>query len=564
MARPSLDSPSMVELVNQAKNRRKSTPPSTSGGSSLSLLGDDETAPKGISSVAPKLPPIHHSQPELSSSHSEMEHEQLKRKYSVQNQTLAKNNSIMLSKLSSMETRLSELISENVSIRRQKSLKEGAIKDTLHKKLLKIEDRLYEKFDDIFQMFQDIRSLEDLPTNPKLELFRQSSGKEAIALGSGESTVLSPLSDTLVMNKQRSIEPVLEEENESPAKRLLETGAVGQRRKTIHPEPSIAVHTGRNEMATVEPDTMLTTLKSKVAESNKLVTSEPKLNSISARRQSISREPSSDSNKRKSIVSEPTLVTDKKISISSQPNSASEKRKSMVAESNSASDQRKSTPEPSSKRKSMVAEPTLVTDKRKSILSSDSKRKKRRTSVVDHEPIATTTESIISPQEQLLNSEVRNEDKNLKEKAFQVFSDMPSRPRRARKEVDYKTPSLNKKMRRETEWLVTAVGNEPIIKKLHKESTPKQQQQQQQQQVLTKAKSKEVEVKSEIPSTNREPLQTIDINSRDTIQAKILNKQPEDLSIFDFDDEAENRAPPIKKTYKRRVQAADLRRHSML
>ncbi|CAH2353400.1 hypothetical protein CLIB1423_10S04148 [[Candida] railenensis] len=515
MARPSLDSPSMVELKNQAKNRRKSTPPSTSSGLSRSLLGDDETESKGISSVAPKSPPIHHSQPELSTSHSEMEHEQLKRKYSMQNQTLAKNNSIMLSKLSSMESRLSELISENVSMRRQKSLKDGAIKDTLHRKLLKIEDGLYEKFDDIFQMFEDIRSSEDLPSNPKLKVFKQTGGEETIAVRPSESAVITPVNDKSGINKQRSIEPLLEEESESPVKSVSEIEAAGQRKKRTQGEPSISVHSERREMDNTETGISSTTSEPKVAESGKSITSEPELSLFPARS--------------KSLAPEPNLA--------------------------------------SSKRKWISTEASLSSGKRSSILPNESKTKRRRASVVnDHEHIETkSAESRISNEAPTSVSEISNEDKNKNEKEFQVFSDMPSRPRRARKEVDYKTPSLNKKMRRETEWLVTAVGNEPIIKKNLKESTPEPQQL---TQALKETKSKKIEVKSELPSTKREPLQMVDINNRDTIQSKIqskiLNKQPEDLSIFDFDDEAENRAPPIRKTYKRRIQASDLRRHSML
>ncbi|CAK7894685.1 hypothetical protein CAAN1_02S04082 [[Candida] anglica] len=195
MARPSINSPSMAELANMVKNRRKSTPPEA--GVETSYSNDSP----------PQSPIFHHSQPVGNSdSNQKAQNSQnidsIRRKYSAQNQTLAKNNSVMLSKITTMESKISELINENMAIRRQKSMKELEVKEKLDQKLRSIEDGLYDKFDEMFQMFRTFREREDLPINTRLEVFNDSklerlrSEAPMDSLLCLKSPVLSPISKT--------------------------------------------------------------------------------------------------------------------------------------------------------------------------------------------------------------------------------------------------------------------------------------------------------------------------------------------------------------------------------
>ncbi|ODQ81129.1 hypothetical protein BABINDRAFT_160531 [Babjeviella inositovora NRRL Y-12698] len=89
--------------------------------------------------------------------------ELIRRKYLLQNKSLAKSNSVMLTKIANLETKISALITENMDLRQQKTAQSrDSNKQWLDEKLTTIENGVYTKFEEISQMFQNIRHNEGL------------------------------------------------------------------------------------------------------------------------------------------------------------------------------------------------------------------------------------------------------------------------------------------------------------------------------------------------------------------------------------------------------------------
>lgn len=95
--------------------------------------------------------------------------ETMKHKYILQNKSLAQKNAAMALKLSEMETKISELMNENMSLKKRKSVNDQEYKKKLEKKLVVLERGLINKVDEIFQVFRDVRKSEGLPANPQFE-----------------------------------------------------------------------------------------------------------------------------------------------------------------------------------------------------------------------------------------------------------------------------------------------------------------------------------------------------------------------------------------------------------
>lgn len=95
--------------------------------------------------------------------------ETMKHKYILQNKSLAQKNAAMALKLSEMESKVSELINENMTLKKRKSASDQEHKKKLEKKLVILERGLINKVDEIFQVFQNVRKNEGLPANPQFE-----------------------------------------------------------------------------------------------------------------------------------------------------------------------------------------------------------------------------------------------------------------------------------------------------------------------------------------------------------------------------------------------------------
>lgn len=125
---------------------------------------------------------------------------------------------------------------------------------------------------------------------------------------------------------------------------------------------------------------------------------------------------------------------------------------------------------------------------------------------------------------------------------FEIFQEAAvERPTRNRKVVDYKPVSLHKKLRRQTDWLVTAVGDEPVsAPHSRRSSSSKPISHDEQRKPLSEVTNKPHQTKHEKPlaetSTRNEP------------------------SIFDFEDVK----PRTRRTYGRRALKGDQRRFSQV
>lgn len=116
---------------------------------------------------------------------------------------------------------------------------------------------------------------------------------------------------------------------------------------------------------------------------------------------------------------------------------------------------------------------------------------------------------------------------------FEIFQEAAiERPTRNRKVVDYKPVSLHKKLRRQTDWLVTAVGDEPVSAPHSRRSS------------------------SGKPTSHdeRKPLSEVTNQSHQTKHEKPLAEP----SIFDFEEVK----PRTRRTYGRHTLNADQRRFS--
>lgn len=96
----------------------------------------------------------------------------LKNSYSQQNVAMAKENSLLKIKLNEMESKVSGLIQENVSVRSHITLTQSQYKHQLHEKLQEMENQLIERFQSILDMFQQVRVQENLP----VETHRHNNG----------------------------------------------------------------------------------------------------------------------------------------------------------------------------------------------------------------------------------------------------------------------------------------------------------------------------------------------------------------------------------------------------
>lgn len=95
----------------------------------------------------------------------------IRRKYILQNKALAKNNSMMQQKMNEMESRISELIKENMQLRKRTTFRAAELKEYLEEKLSGVESGLMRKFGEVFVEMKKIRQEEKIAANPMLDIF---------------------------------------------------------------------------------------------------------------------------------------------------------------------------------------------------------------------------------------------------------------------------------------------------------------------------------------------------------------------------------------------------------
>jgi len=91
--------------------------------------------------------------------------DQFKQKILSQNKALAKKNSILMTKVADLETKISELIQHNIELRAINAKSEDQKRKWLEDKLNIIENGVSQRFEEMFHMFHTIRSNEGLSTS---------------------------------------------------------------------------------------------------------------------------------------------------------------------------------------------------------------------------------------------------------------------------------------------------------------------------------------------------------------------------------------------------------------
>lgn len=101
--------------------------------------------------------------------------ETIRLKYIMQNKSLAKTNSLMLVKMSDMESKISELISENMRLRNTRPPKDLLFRKELEDQIDQIENDIFIKFNDVLQLLKRIRATEGLAANSNLDVLSDLS-----------------------------------------------------------------------------------------------------------------------------------------------------------------------------------------------------------------------------------------------------------------------------------------------------------------------------------------------------------------------------------------------------
>lgn len=161
MARPSVSSQAIVDLASSKVQSNRARKGLEDDGSQWSSPSDDESAVE-----TSKNKDLKNKQEQLKNI------ELIRNKYTLQNKSLAKNNSLMMLRISEMEAKVSDLINENMLLRKRKTLKDIELKRHLQTKLDIVENKLIEKFGEIFEMLKDIRLSEGIPVNSKFNIFK--------------------------------------------------------------------------------------------------------------------------------------------------------------------------------------------------------------------------------------------------------------------------------------------------------------------------------------------------------------------------------------------------------
>lgn len=107
----------------------------------------------------------------------------VKTAYIQQNSQLAKTNSLLLIKLNELEKKISELVQENILLRSRAIMSEHHYKERLDQYVKSLEDGVLHRFEEMFYMFDNIRSKESLPfsnTSKNMHTLRSNKRKSSI------------------------------------------------------------------------------------------------------------------------------------------------------------------------------------------------------------------------------------------------------------------------------------------------------------------------------------------------------------------------------------------------
>lgn len=555
MARPSVSSQSLVDLASSKIQSKKETKGYDEHNPPASSFSDHEITQEPINNKGLKNKQEQHKNIEL-----------IRKKYTLQNKSLAKNNSLMMLRISEMEAKVSDLINENMLLRKRRTYKDAELKKQLESKLVNLETGLMHKFSEIFEMLKGVRMNEGIPENPRLDVFKNFFDEAPSATSTPIEEVAEIGNSPFVFNTRSLAQPLKDNSFTLPKSHLyLHTADKGSRQPTVAERDSIEERES-DSVEMREKDKIDPVKDSSV--SNILLQG---LENTSSMHNIKIHEPKKAGKQDTEAVDFPQKL--------STPNKKIQSKESRTFD--------------------------VFNDKDKNndgidILSNkkDSKRTKISGRVAQKQ-------LEIAQDDPPIKEEVRQEDaqdedtqEDTQEEGQEEGQGGSRRPSRSRKPVSYKWPSLSKKMRRQSEKFVDAVivpdEEEPSV-----DSSIKQESQSHYERKRTKgndntennsskrskrqplgnvtlASNNKTNSRKENADTKDKALNTKVVQSLNDGNDKVVKSkmgiqverdEKNDPSIFDFDDV--NKPP---KTYKKRKQGStnvekrtyESRRHSML
>ena len=557
MARPSVSSQSLVDLASSKIQSKKETKGYDEHNPPASSFSDHEITQEAINNKGLKNKQEQHKNIEL-----------IRKKYTLQNKSLAKNNSLMMLRISEMEAKVSDLINENMLLRKRRTYKDAELKKQLESKLGNLETGLMHKFSEIFEMLKGVRMNEGIPENPRLDVFKNFVDEAPSATSTPIEEIAEIGNSPFVFNTRSLAQPLKDDSFTLPKSHLyLHTADKGNR------QPAVAE---RDSIEERESDSVEMREKDKI-------------------------DPVKDS----SVSDFPPQGLE---NTSPMHNKIHELKKAGKQDSEAVDFPHKlsTANKKIQSKESRTFDVYNDKDKTNGIDILSNKKDSKRTKISGR---AAQKQLVIAQDDPPIKEEVRQEDaqeedtqedaqEEVQEEGQEEGQGGSRRPSRSRKPVSYKWPSLSKKMRRQSEKFVDAVivpdEEEPTV-----DSSIKQESQSHNERKRTKGNDNTESNSSK--RSKRQPLGNVTLannnktNSRkenaDTKDKALNTKvfqglndendkavkskmgiqvekdEKNDPSIFDFDDV--NKPP---KTYKKRKQGStkvekrtyESRRHSML
>lgn len=129
--------------------------------------------------------------------------EQMKRNYTQQNTQLAKSNSLQMVKISDLESRISELVQENVQLRSRLSMTDVRSKERLNWCFGVLEQGVFQRFDEVLKIFSGLREEQGLGKANGKVLDRVSEQCEGNRMLSGKLVEFNIPKGSLVGSTER-------------------------------------------------------------------------------------------------------------------------------------------------------------------------------------------------------------------------------------------------------------------------------------------------------------------------------------------------------------------------
>ncbi|CDK25487.1 unnamed protein product [Kuraishia capsulata CBS 1993] len=132
-------------------------------------LSHPSSSSQGLNFTVPSWPRSHNQQNIQNPVHADVvnkkDHDELKRKYLQQNTALARTNSVLRNGMSELERQVQQLVSENIRLKAKEHVANENRKSQMDDELAILETGIASKLRDVFAMFESIRRREGLPSS---------------------------------------------------------------------------------------------------------------------------------------------------------------------------------------------------------------------------------------------------------------------------------------------------------------------------------------------------------------------------------------------------------------